>query len=309
MAQVSMNLEDHRRRRRPRRSRRSPPPPSALGVESRRGGARRLSAARGPARGRAPLRWASGGFRPGQILESGSPASAGAALQSRSGQAQAPQERRPAAGPQPQARGPRRPPRRGAGEGRAQAPPGRAGAALVQGRGAARRDRRGRLLPVPDLHRGRGPGAVAADHGPRLRADAAAGDAARPLALPPPDAQVGGAAGRPARRAGERGRGGARRRRGARATCCPGERPGAPAGDRRRPRRLRALRLRRDRDADLRGDRGLRARRRHQHRRGPQGDVHLRGPRRALPDACAPRAPRRWCAPSCSTACTSCRCR
>ena len=71
----------------------------------------------------------------------------------------------------------------------------------------------------------------------------------------------------------------------------------------------RARRLRADRDADVRGDRAVRARRRRVDRRRPEGDVHVR--RRARRDAsrCAPRAPRRSAAPTSSTACTSCRSR
>ncbi len=54
---------------------------------------------------------------------------------------------------------------------------------------------------------------------------------------------------------------------------------------------LERRRLRPDRDADVRGDRAVRARRRGGDRHRPEGDVHLRRRRRALADA-APRGHR-----------------
>ena len=66
------------------------------------------------------------------------------------------------------------------------------------------------------------------------------------------------------------------------------------------PRRLPA-----HRDADLRGHRAVRPRRGRVDRHRPEGDVHLRGRRRALADA-APRGHRAGrAAPTSSTACTS----
>ena len=82
--------------------------------------------------------------------------------------------------------------------------------------------------------------------------------------------------------------------RGARSTCCPrrargGWRSSACADD------ARVRRLRPGRDAGLRGHRAVRARRGGDDGHRREGDVHLRGPGRALGDACAPRAPRRVC--------------
>ncbi len=66
----------------------------------------------------------------------------------------------------------------------------------------------------------------------------------------------------------------------------PAVRLGRAGADlRRRSARLRARGIRADRDARLRGDRALRARGRRVHRHRPEGDVHLRGPGRAQPDA------------------------
>ena len=56
---------------------------------------------------------------------------------------------------------------------------------------------------------------------------------------------------------------------------------------RRAARRRPAGRLRRHRAADLRGHRAVRPRRRRVHRRGVQGDVHVRRPRRPVGDAAA----------------------
>ena len=81
----------------------------------------------------------------------------------------------------------------------------------------------------------------------------------------------------------------------------PGEAPGAArhvrraarAGGRARGRRARgapdprARGLRADRDADVRGDRAVRARRGGEHRHRAEGDVHVRRRRRALADAAA----------------------
>ena len=71
----------------------------------------------------------------------------------------------------------------------------------------------------------------------------------------------------------------------------------------------RARRLRADRDAGVRGDRAVRARRRRVDRRRAEGDVHARRGRRTEHSRCGPRAPRRSAAPTSSTACTSCRSR
>ena len=70
----------------------------------------------------------------------------------------------------------------------------------------------------------------------------------------------------------------AARRRAARARAAGARRAGAI---------LRARRLRADRDADVRGDRAVRARRGRGHRHRPEGDVHVRRRRRALADAAA----------------------
>ena len=83
-------------------------------------------------------------------------------------------------------------------------------------------------------------------------------------------------------------------------------RPRPAGGD--RAQDPRARRLRPDRDADLRGHGAVRARRGGGHRRRAEGDVHASATRRT-PTRCGRRARRRSCAPTWSTACTSCRSR
>ena len=90
-------------------------------------------------------------------------------------------------------------------------------------------------------------------------------------------------------RAGERAE--ASRRRAARTTCCPSRPPRAARLEDAARRILEPRRLRAHRDADLRGHRALRPRRGRVDRHRPEGDVHLRGRRRALADA-APRGHR-----------------
>ena len=57
----------------------------------------------------------------------------------------------------------------------------------------------------------------------------------------------------------------------------------------------RARRLPADRDADVRGDRAVRARRRRVDRRRPEGDVHASTTAAGARSRCGPRAPRRSC--------------
>ena len=307
MAQVSMNLEDHRQA----------PPAAAiaavraaaesLGVES--GEAELVGLApRAALRGPSPSALGIRGMRPGPDPRAPGPRPRPGP---RLGRAVAKRKRRKSAGPPP-VHNPRRAALEASGEAPAKdapkrrqgepAPPSFKGVALRAGIVAAV------FYPYLIYIVGEDPGPSLLITRPRLRADAAAGDAARPLALPAPDAQVGGAAGGPAvEPVSEAGR---------RASAPRGTRDVLPAEARVRERVIDVAR-----DAFARYGYGEIVTPTFEETevfvRGVgtstdvvrEGDVHLRGPRRPLPDA-APRGHgaggpglRR------STACTSCRCR
>ena len=169
MAQVSMNIEDHRAA------------PPALVIGAVRSAAEALGVESGDAElvglvprealgGPSPSALRIAGMRPGQILELRAPGLRRGArpLGPRRGEAQEAQERRAAARPQPQAGG-----ARGLGPGAqgrdAEAQAGRAGAALDARRAHARGHRRGDLLPVPGLRGRLEPGRRPGRHHHRLR--------------------------------------------------------------------------------------------------------------------------------------------
>ena len=276
MAQVSMNIEDHR----------AAPPALAIAAVRDRGRAPRHRGRRGRAGRAHPARGPAGRPEPVGARHPRVPPGPDARARPAPGAAlMAKRKKRKSAGPPP-VTGPKRPAAAAAAAeargqaGDDQAPSGRAG----------RRRRSGAcccapgivaaaLLPLPDLRRGRG------RRGRPLLVSAFAFALMLPLGILLDrfryrrqmrrwEAQ----AGRTHSREGERGRPPARRLRGARATCCP---PRAPL-------RQRVIDVARDAferygyarivDADLRGDRGLRARRGHEHRRRAQGDVHLPRP-------------------------------
>ena len=85
--------------------------------------------------------------------------------------------------------------------------------------------------------------------------------------------------------------------------CAPRRRRVARAADH------ASRRVRPDRDARVRGDRAVRARRGGGDRHRPEGDVHLLRRRGRGRSRFAPRAPRRCAAPTSSTGCTSSRSR
>ena len=197
------------------------------------------------------------GFRPGRIWTCSCPARA----RRPDGQAQAPQERRPAAGPGPKKAAANR--RGGVGHrARSSASPGEPLPASFRGvlirAGIVAAIFYPYLIYVIDENTWTALGR----HRHRLRADGPARPPPRPLPLPAADEAVGGAA-----VAAEAH--GALSQGGRRAAAPRGTRDVLPEESRLRQRvidvareRVRALRLLAHRHADLRGDRGLRARRR-----------------------------------------------